>query len=331
MPKHNLDAVAEKDNLSAKKLHIDVELSTPEPMQNTLMDCMLSKDPTCGKVNSPGATTSTSSTIGSAELEIKTEDDNSAIDLESKPPNIISSATTSIVRPEEMEQIDRPKTVLDWLPNELLRDIYLRLEAPYMLAFKLVSKAAYSITLDRDGKELADLIWEARDDGLSDEFIAMMVDIEAEVPSTIPLERLTCSWNPHAALPRAPEGTKREDSETGWTQNGFADEHFDRTRWNRACLACLDDKPDDEDFHIHGVCYKRCGQLNCEWATLHEGPMERPSPQVLRKFFGDPDELHSSSISVHPDNYFFPSELCSACFFKETREDAMKYLNISME
>jgi len=331
MPKHNLDAEAQKDNLVSKKLHIDVELSHPEPMQITPLDDLLSQHLAPGKTDSLRSTTYTSATFDSADPEVTIEDDSLAADAASKDSSTMSSVPTSSMMHQEMEQKDKPKTIFDRLPNELLRDIYLRLEAPYMLAFKLVSKAAYSITLDRDGWEIVDLILEAREECLSDEFIAMMVDIEAEVPSTIPLERLTCSWYPHATLPRAPEGTKRDDSKIGWTQNGFSDEHFDRARWNRAYLACLDDKPDDEDFHIHGVCYRRCGHDACEWAPLHEGPMERPSQQVLREFFNDPDEPHESNVPTYNALLFIPSELCSGCFLMETRKDAMKYLNTTVE
>jgi len=324
MPKHNLSAEPEECNLQSKKLHINVELSPPEPMQITLMDSTLSERPSLGKTDDPKATTSNSITSDRADLEVKIEHNSSASDFESKPSNTISSASTSLMKLEETEQNDKPKTVLDRLPTELLRDIYLRLEAPYMLAFKLVSKAAYGITLDRDGQEIADLLSEARGDAeMGDDFSAMMIDIEADVPSTIPLERLTCSWFCHASLPHAPAGTVRDGSWDGWTQNGFPDEHFDRNVLHRACLACLDRLDDDDDFHIHGVRFRRCTHPNCEWGRKHQGPMDRPSQQVLQEFFNDPDEPHESNIPAYSTHPFIPSEICSGCFFMETRKDAM--------
>lgn len=329
MLKHKLDSELEEDNLNSKKLHIGVELSTPQPTQNTLMDDMLSNHPTPGEVNSLEYAASTSITSDSADLGIETEDDSSAAESESEPSDTISSASTSSVMLEEVALNDKPKTILDRLPNELLRDIYLRLEAPAMLAFKLVSKAAYSITLDRDGRELVNLVSEARGDcEMGDDFAEMMIEIEADVPSTMPLERLTCAWWCHATLPHAPAGTKRDSSKVGWTQNGFPDEHFDRKMQSRACLACLDEMEDEqEDFHIHGVRFRRCTHPECEWGRIHEGPIERPSQQVLREFFKDPDEPRQSNILIYQTQSFIPSEICSGCFFMETRRDIMEYLN----
>ena len=84
MPKHNLNAEPEEYSLKSKKLHIDVELSSPEPMEITLTDDLLSQYPAPGKTDSLSSRTYTSTTFDSADPEVTIEDENLATDAESK-------------------------------------------------------------------------------------------------------------------------------------------------------------------------------------------------------------------------------------------------------
>jgi len=238
-------------------------------------------------------------------------------------------ASKSTSRSQKTVQNKKAMTVLERLPNELLRDIYLLLDTPSMLAFKLVCKASYGITLNRNGGDIVDIKPKSDNNNMLRIFYGMLRKIESEVPDTIPLERLTCLFCART-LARAPVGAERDGNDK-WMENGFSDEDFDRERLTRTCLECIDDLGDEyEDYHVYGDRYSICGSRKCESKWLHRGPSERPCEKVLRAFFEKPDENIQSSRPGH-HYQIFPSDLCSAFFFLETKKAAMEHLNATIQ
>jgi len=195
-----------------------------------------------------------------------------------------------------------------------------------MLAFKLVSKALYKTTLDQQGGEVVDIPKRARTTHKVTRLYEMMIRIESEIPSTIQVDRLTCS-ECHITMAHAPEA-RESLLKAGCRVNGFPDEFFDRDECDRVCIECYEHANEDyfAFYNIYGKEYVRCGNDNCEEGNPFEGPDERPSKEVLHRFFKDPSLQHRSNL---PDReyLFFPDDICSACFLQETRFDVMKHLN----
>jgi len=131
------------------------------------------------------------------------------------------------VKSRTKRQNNHSRLTLDNLPAKLLRQIYLDLDAPAMLAFKLVSKSLYETTLDQRGGEVVDVPGMARTYQYVRDLYAMMIDIESGIPSTTRVDRLTCSeccrTMGHAPSQREP----------GFKENGFPDESFDRNKPDR--------------------------------------------------------------------------------------------------
>jgi len=207
--------------------------------------------------------------------EIEHETDDVAADAESMNSHTRSAARKSISRPQEATQNAGSRNTLDTLPNELLRNVYVMLEPPAMLAFKLVSKTLHWITLNQNDKEVMDLVPDRStiSPGIFEYFL-MLVKLESRVPATVPLERMTCVWC-HVTMERVSAGAQPNDNGK-WTQNGFPDDHFDRTLCvHRSCLRCLDDDDEERVYYIysryHEVLRRHCShRCPCRCCPSHE-------------------------------------------------------------
>lgn len=259
------------------------------------------------------------STTSPGDIELETND--VLADAGSEEQRDMSSTPKSNARPQDITQDTCSTMTLHKLPTELLRDVYLRLEFPTMLAFKLVSKTLYGITLNQDGEEVVNLFEEAHAAGQLHEFFTMMIYIEAEITPSLKLERLTCQ----GCKQILGHATHVPQSWPDDNQNGFPDEHFDRYRIDRRCIDCLTDHVIDHDddhirfFHVDGMRYSLCDIGNCQERGRYEPQDRRPSWEVLRRFYDCPNKVYYSRVPQHI-HHFKPIELCSTCFLLETRE-----------
>jgi len=114
-----------------------------------------------------------------------------------------TSARKSTPKSRTKRQNNHSRLALDTLPAELIRGIYLDLDAPAMLAFKFVSKTLYETTMDQKGEEVINITEHAREARKLRRLYAMLILIESEVPFTIRVDRLTCS-SCHHTMTHAP-------------------------------------------------------------------------------------------------------------------------------
>jgi hypothetical protein len=301
MSKHNLDAEPSESDMRSKKLRAEDSYQTANPSNTT-------------------------------SVEVDREPSNLNADPGSEDIHTGSSLGKAISRSQDTKENVNSRMSLDKLPSELLREIYLNLDAPAMLSFKLVSKTLYKTTLDSNGVEVVNILEKARTTEVVYRLYLEMRLIEAFIPEEIVLERLTCG-HCYRTMGRAPpfhEGMTEEEL----NQNGFPDECFERTDIYRMCLECIEAGEEGrngrhEEYHIHGMRYSRCQSRNCQQGNPFEGGSDRLTRKVIQHFFEHPDEPNESSAGY--EHTFIPSKICSDCFFMETRRALVKYMNTAMQ
>ena len=302
MVKHKLDVEPGDDDLESKKLRIGDEDQTPGAL-----------------------------TPGPIDVDLRTS--GMITDEESKDVKAGSSDSKAASGSHTVEMNPTRKITLDKLPVELLREVYLALEAPDMLSFKVVSKTLYQTTRNRNGSEVVNIPEKARTDKQVFDLYFKMIWLEACVSEHVALEMMTCAhcYRTLGRAPRDREGITQEEA----NENGFPDECFDRTNFYRMCLECIEADEQSRDgriyreYHIHGMLYSRCTSQNCQIRNPFEGPDWRPCRKVVEHFFERPDEEQQSNVGH--DEPFIPSKICSWCFMEEAGQVIMKHLNTTMQ
>lgn len=136
------------------------------------------------------------------------------------------------------------------MPTELFRAVLTKLPFLSLLALKYVSRTIYNKMKNEDGKDFIDMkhyyedSWEHYHERreLHRQYCQLLISKEAETPSNVKLERLTCS-RCHRSKENSPDG--------------FDDSRFKRTHKRRMCLECRGSKSGYE-ITVKSVPYERC-------------------------------------------------------------------------